>query len=205
MDKNWNNLVSLVSISRRKVLLSSYLSHNYWVYTFKMRWVCQNFDGHFLSIRVSSSVVSSQVVFDISWVFWRILVFCSWHYTLELCKNCLSRLTQHVCKHVESSPVRHADYDFVSSVVLQLINHCLHSRNKWLASFQTKPFHRIELDRDKLSEPISPNQPIQDVSSFCFVILVVLEKLKLVPYPFQLLNMRDMHVLNTNFTAVSCL
>jgi hypothetical protein len=101
--------------------------------------------------------------------------------------------------------VGHTYYDLVSSIVLKLVNHCLHTRNKRLASFQTKPLHCIELDRDKLSEPISPNKSIQDVSSFCFVVLVVLEKLKLVPYPFQLLNVRDVHVLNANFAAVSCL
>jgi len=102
MDQHWNNLISSclmrLSFSFTKwMMFSSGSTHNNWINTFEMRWICKNFNGHISSIWVCSSVRSSKMILHITRVVLPVLfVIFLWHHTLELSKHDFKRLSDHV-------------------------------------------------------------------------------------------------------------
>jgi hypothetical protein len=67
MNQNWDGLISLsLSVLSREVLLSSDLSHHYWVNALKMRWVGKDLTCHLFSIGICSCETGSKMIFDVT-------------------------------------------------------------------------------------------------------------------------------------------
>lgn len=98
----------------------------------------------------------------------------------------------------------HTKNSLVSSIFHQCINANFQARNERLATFQSKSFHSVELGCNKLSKSISPEKSIKEMCLFLFGVLIVLEKLELISNPVAMILVRNVHILNSNFVAVSC-
>lgn len=186
-----------------EMVLSSNTAHDDRIDALKMRGVGENLDGQLLAIVIFSREGSTQVIFDITRgvsLSGSILVG---HDTLELGENGSQRLANDVSEHVETTTMRHTNDDLGSTMLHNAIHANLHARNKGLDTLETESLHSVELLRDELSEAISPVEAIEMLNLLLLRHGVLVTQLNLLTNIVALLTVRDVHVLDTDFAAIS--
>lgn len=122
--------------------------------------------------------------------------------SLELCEDLTKRLVDNIGQNIQSSSMRHANDYFLGSELDETVHAALHTGNERLAALEAESLHGVEFFLQKVGEAVSPEETVENVN-FCLVReRLELPELKLVPDPVALLSVLDMHVLNTNVSAV---
>ena len=74
------------------------------------------------------------MIFDVSCAFERIRIVTAFKFT----ENILIRFSQNMRLHIESSPVRHPEYDLPNALLCCLFQHSVHHGNKGIGAFKGK-------------------------------------------------------------------
>jgi len=123
--------------------------------------------------------------------------------SLEFIKDLLKRLPHNVTENIHSTTMRHT-YNYLANTSFnERIEGDLKSSDKWLASLSTKTLSGIELWGKELLELISPNKSVVVQDTIFFWHSLKLTTLKLFTDPVAFLSWGNVHVLDTNLSAIS--
>ncbi len=124
--------------------------------------------------------------------------------TGELVKQILWLFTQHVDQHVETTTVRHTQYDFTGTAFTGVTNHFAQHRHQRIAAFQREAFSSRELRPKIFFQPFCRSQLFQE-TFFLFVAerCTARDRLKTLLNPAFLIGVVDVHIFCANRAAVS--
>ncbi len=88
--------------------------------------------------------------------------------TGELVEQILWLFTQHVDQHVETTTVRHTQYDFTGSALTGMTDHFAQHRNQCVAAFQREAFGSREFRSEIFFQPFGRGQLFQE-TFFLFI------------------------------------
>lgn len=100
--------------------------------------------------------------------------------------------------------MRHATYGFLSSIGLDSIHRCFHSWNKCVTSIKTKSLESIEFNIYKITKLICIHDSFQYFKLCLFWDWIELLVFNFISDPITLFSVRNMHIFDSNFPAVSC-
>ena len=128
MDQERNDLLSINMSSLTEfvnvfeVIFSSNLSHDDWVDTFQMRWICKYFTSQCISIWICFREACTKMILHITRLMMpiRFLIFRR-HDSLELSKNSRQWLPNNICQEVQSATMWHTKNSLSRTLSLAFI------------------------------------------------------------------------------------
>lgn len=122
--------------------------------------------------------------------------------TLELCKDLLKWLSDHICQYVKSSSVGHANYYLFNTVFNKGVKGALKTWDERLTAFKTESLAGVELVCNKELELIGPHESIQIEKTFFLWHLLVLKSFESISDPIAFYSVQDVHVFHSDLTTV---